>query len=110
METWGQGVKIKLIDSITDFGKGLLAGFLIAAMIFGLVLGIIVQRIKAKEIIKYVETQQIIEELRENYSSRDPVEFIETIPNVRRAADGASAEFQRKRDEALFRFRNRLAD
>jgi hypothetical protein len=79
-------------------------------MIFGLVLGLMLQHIKTKEIIKYVETQQIIEELREDYGSRDPNEFIETIPDVRRAADGAAAEFERKRDEALYRFRNRLAD
>jgi hypothetical protein len=103
-------MRIKFVDKLTDFGKGFLAGFILAAVFFGLSLGVITQRIKAKEIIKYVETQQVIETLREDYGSRDPDEFIEAIPDVRRAADGAAAEFERKRDEALERFRNRLAD
>jgi hypothetical protein len=103
-------MKVKLVDSLTDFGKGFLAGFIIAAIFFGLALGIITQRIKAKEIIKYVETQQVIEVLREDYGNRDPDEFIEAIPDVRRAADGAAAEFERKRDEAVERFRSGLSD
>jgi hypothetical protein len=105
MENWGKGMKLKLVDNFTDFGKGFLAGFLIAAVFFGLALGLIIQRIKAKEIIKYVETQQVIEALREEYGNRDPIEFIDTIPDVRRAADRAAGEFERKRDEAVERFR-----
>jgi hypothetical protein len=101
-------MKLKLVDSLTDFGKGFLVGFLIAAILFGVALGLIMQRIKAKEIIKYVEIQQAIETLREDYGNRDPIEFIDTIPDVRRAADGAAAEFERKRDEALERFRGGL--
>jgi hypothetical protein len=110
METRRQGMKIKFIDCITDFGKGVIAGFIFAALIFGLVLGIIFQRYKAKEINEYVERQQIIEKLREDYANRDPVQYLDAMPDVRRAADGAADEFIRKRDEALQRFRSGLVN
>ena len=37
------------------------------------------------------------------------IDFLE-VPDVRRAADGAAAEFDRKRDEALQRLRDRHSD
>jgi hypothetical protein len=43
-----------------------------------------------------------IEALREDYSNRDPLEFLDTVPNARGAVDRATAEFDRKRDEVDF--------
>ena len=98
---------------LTDFAIGFIAGFFTAAVIFSIVAVMVYSHNREKEIVKeiveYAEKQQIIEELQEDYSTRAVDEFLE-IPDVRRAADGAAAEFERKRDEILFRFRNRLAD
>ena len=99
----------KLCNCLTDFGKGVLAGFLGSAILFGVVVGVMVHRMKVKEIVNYVETQQVIELLREDYVNRDPLEFLE-VPGVRGAADVAAADFERRRDEIIYRFRNRLAD
>jgi len=102
-------LKLKLIDSITDFGKGIIAGFLLSAIVFGFVVGFMVHRVKVKEIAEYAEKQVELQALQEDIVNRDSVEFFE-IPGVRGAADSAAAEFERKRDEILFRFRNRIAD
>ncbi|GHU12564.1 hypothetical protein FACS1894161_1050 [Spirochaetia bacterium] len=59
--------------------------------------------------MEYAEKQVEIQQLREDYGNRDPVEFLD-VPGVRDTADNAADEFRRKRDEALQRFRNRLAD
>ena len=95
---------------LTDFAIGVIAGFFTAAIIFGVVAVTVHLRNRDKEKIEYVERQIEVEALREDYGNRDPVEFLETVPDVRRAADGAAADFERKRDEILHRFRNRLAD
>jgi hypothetical protein len=101
MEDRGQRV-------ITDFAKGMIIGFCAGIIIVGLTAGLIIRHQKDKELIEYVERQQAIEIMREDYGNRDPVEYLETVPGVRGAADGATAEFERKRDEALQRFRSRL--
>jgi hypothetical protein len=94
---------------LTDFGKGVIAGLILSAIVFGFVVGFMAHRMKAREMAKYVEKQIEIEALREDYLNRDVDEFLE-CPDVRRAVDGAAAEFERRRDEAVFRFRNRLAN
>ena len=99
----------KLCNCLTDFGKGIIAGFIVSAVLFGIAAGVMVHRQRVKEIAEYAERQQLIELLREDYVNRDPLEFLED-PGVRRAADGAAADFERRRDEALQRFRDRLAD
>jgi hypothetical protein len=63
-----------------------------------------------KELMKYVETQNEIQMLQEDYTDRDPLEFLDDIPGARRAADDADAEFRRKRDEAVQRIRGGYAD
>ena len=95
---------------ITDFWKGIIAGVIALAIIFGVVLFFVVTNTKTKETIRYVEIQQQLEELREDYSNRDPVEFIDSVPGVRGSVDDAIGEFDRKRDEALQRFRGHYAD
>ena len=100
---------MKLMSYLTDFGKGVIAGFVLAAIVFAFVLVLMHQRNKVKEIVEYAEKQQVIELLREDYINRDPALFLED-PNIRGVADGAAAEFERRRDEVLYRFRNRLAD
>ena len=102
-------MRIKLIDCITDFGKGIIAGFLLSAIIFGVVVGVMLHRNKVKEIVEYAEKQIELQAIQEDVINRDPVEFLE-IPGVRGAADDAAAEFERKRDEILDRFRNRFTD
>jgi len=97
------------MNKLTDFGKGVIAGFVLAVIIFVLIIAVHLANKRDKEIYEYAEKQIEIEALREDYGNRDPVEFLE-IPDVRRAADGAAAEFERKRDEALQRFRSKRTD
>ena len=97
------------MNKLTDFWQGVIAGVVATAIIFSFVIWIVISNNKNKEILKYAEKQIEVEKLREDYSGRSSDDFLE-IPDVRRAADGASAEFERKRDEALQRFRSRLAD
>ena len=96
--------------TLKTFWIGFIAGFVTAAIIAGVVAGFMYFRNRDRELVEYAEKQIEIEALREGYINRDPVEFLETVPGVRGAADSANAEFERKRDEALQRFRNRLAD
>jgi hypothetical protein len=100
-------VRLKLINNFTDFGKGFISGFILTAILFGIAAGLMHRHYKDKEIIRYVEMQNEVQELREDYINRDPVEFLESIPGAWGAVDGASAEFLRKRDEALRAFRQR---
>jgi len=95
---------------ISDFTKGLITGVIFSALIFAFVGVVFYKNTHEKEVIKYVEIQQEIESLREDYSSRDPLEFVDSVPGVRGAADGATADFIRKRDEAIQRFRSRSID
>ena len=94
---------------LTDFAKGIIICFCAGIIVVGLAAGLLNRHKKDKELIQYVEKQIEIEALREDIVNRDPVEFLE-VPDVRRAADGAAAEFDRKRDEILERFRNRSID
>ena len=95
---------------ITDFFKGLIIGVITPTVLFGVILFFVISNQKEKEIIRYVEIQREIEALQEDYSNRDPVEFFDSVPGVRESADGAIGDFERKRDEALQRFRGGLAD
>ena len=97
------------MNRLTHFGKGFIAGFVLAAIIFAFVIGAITQRNRNREILEYAERQIELFELQEDVINRDPVEFFD-IPDVRRAADGAAYDFKRRRDEVLYRFRSRLAD
>ena len=94
---------------MNDFLKGVVTGFLVSVIVFGVCIAFYFFHERDKELIEYAERQFEIEALREDYINRDPVEFLE-VPGVRGAVDGAAAEFERKRDEALQRFRNRFSD
>jgi len=98
------------MNKITDFVKGIIAGFISAVIIFSVIYALWFFQKRDKELIKYVEKQIEIEAVREDYRNRDPVEFLDDIPRVRRVADRATAEFDRKRDEAIQRIRNRPVD
>jgi len=100
-------MKRKFFNYLTDFGLGIVVGFLLAAIIFGIVFGVMLHRQKIKEVTEYAEKQNELQILQEDYINRDPVEFLE-IPGVRGAADSAAAEFERRRDEILHGFRDRL--
>jgi len=97
------------VDKLTDFAKGIIFGFSVGLIITGIAIGLLIHQRRDKELIEYAEKQQEIEALREDYGSRDPYEFFD-IPGVRGAADGATSDFERRRDEAVQRFRNGLAD
>jgi len=94
---------------MSDFYKGVIAGVGLAVIIFGLIIAVHFANKRDKELIEYAKNQIEIEALREDYGNRDPVEFLE-IPDVRRATDTATAEFERKRDEAVQRFRSKPVD
>jgi len=95
---------------MNDFIKGVLVGGLSVLLVFGVVSTLKYLHKRDKEVIEYAEKFQAVEQLREDYSNTAPAEFIETIPDVRRSADGAAAEFERRRDEALQRFRSKRID
>ena len=97
------------MNKLTEFGKGFIAGVVLAVVVFGVIFALMYFNKRDKEIVEYAEKQMEIEALREDVNNRDPSEFVDTMPDVRRAADGAAAEFERKRDEALQRFRSRLS-
>ena len=98
------------MNKLTDFAKGMIIGFCVGIIVVGLTAALLNRHKKDRELIEYVEKQQAIETMREDYGNRDPYEFIDDIPGVRGAADGAAADFIRKRDEAVQRFRSGLAD
>ena len=94
---------------LTDFAIGFIAGFVTAAVIFSIVAGVVHLRNKDKEKIKYVELQQEIEAMRDEVINLTIDDLLE-LPDIRRSADGAAAEFDRKRDEILERFRSGIVD
>ena len=96
--------------TLNNFKKGFIAGVLTAAVFFGAIFAVLFFRGREKELIEYVEKQQVIESLQEDYNSRDFVEFLDDVPGVRRAADGTRSEFDQRIDEILQRFRDRFAD
>ena len=98
------------MSKLTDFAKGIITGILCSVIVFCIFYAFRFFQKRDKELIKYVEKQIEIEAMREDYRNRDPVEFLDDIPGVRRAADRATAEFDRKRDEAIQRIRNRPFD
>ena len=97
------------MNKLTDFVKGIITGFLIALIISGIIVTFVIFRRQDKEAIEYVERQQVIEALQDDYVSRDPVEFLD-VPGVRGAAEEATDDFNRKLDEILQRFRSRVTN
>ena len=98
------------MSKLTDFAKGIILGVVGTSIIFGLIIAFHFLNKRDKELIEYAEKQIEVEKLREDYRNRDPDEFLDDIPGVRRAADGAAAEFERRRDEILQRFRSKRDD
>ena len=98
------------MNKLTDFAKGIIAGVVVSVIIFSVIITFHFLNKRDKEFIEYVERQQEIEALREDYVNRDPYEFFDAVPGVRGAADSGYADFERRRDEAVQRFRNRLVD
>ena len=95
--------------TVKNFWIGFIAGLVSALLVFTIIAGLRYLNKRDKELIEYVQQQMQIEEMREDIINSDTADFLE-IPDVRRAADGAAAEFDRKRDEAVQRFRSRYAD
>ncbi len=74
-----------------------------------LVLTLVVNHYKHKEIKAYAEMQEELQVLREDYFNRDSHEFLDD-PDIRTAVDGAVGDFERRRDELLQRFRSGITD
>ena len=96
--------------ALSNFKKGFIAGVLLTSIFWGVIFAAVYFRNREKGLFEYVEKQQAIEELREDYSGRDAIDFLDNYSGVRDAADGATADFDLRLDEILQRFRNRLAD
>jgi hypothetical protein len=97
------------MNNLADFAKGVIAGAVASTIIFSVVFAVWFFHRRDKELIEYAEKRMEIEAVREDYRNRDPALFLED-PGVRGAADTAASEFERKRDEALQRFRTGLVD
>jgi hypothetical protein len=95
--------------TVKTFLMGFIAGLVSAVLVFALIAGLRYLNKRDKELIEYAERQMEIEEMREDIINRPVDDFLE-IPGVRQSADGAAAEFDRKRDEAVQRFRSRYTD
>ncbi len=100
----------KKIFSITDFGIGLIVGFVIALIIMSLILALVVSNYKNKEVYRNAnaEVQTELQVLQEDYFNRDSHEFLDDA-DVRRTTDEAIGEFERRRDEILRAVRQRTA-
>jgi hypothetical protein len=81
----------------------------VVVLLFGVMIGLWYCNQRDKELIEYAERQMELRELYEDYSGCAADELLE-LPGVRGAVDGASGEFERRRDELLQRFRGGLAD
>jgi hypothetical protein len=95
--------------TINAFWRGVIAGVIACVIIFGIGVWLIHLNKRDRGLIEYAEKKMEIEAMREDIINRPADEFLE-IPDVRGAADGAAAEFDRKRDEALQRFRSGYFD
>jgi hypothetical protein len=92
-----------------SFWKGVLTG---AGLMLVLVLIILAFRFfneRDRKIYEAMELQNEIQDLREDYGSRDPYEFLED-PGVRGAADNARDEYYRRIDEILQRYGSERTD
>jgi hypothetical protein len=92
--------------TMTDFFKGIIAGVAASVILFGIILAIGYFNRRDRELMEYVETQNEIQSLREDYGNRDPYEFLDDIPGARGAADNGIERIHRKRDEIIQRQRN----
>jgi hypothetical protein len=88
---------------MNSFVRGVITG---AAAMLALVIIILAFRFfheRDLKIYEAMELQNEIQELREDYYSRDPAEFLDD-PGVRGAADSARSEYYRRINEILQRY------
>ena len=86
------------------FLLGFAAGFFVAAIVFGTAAAVANSRNRHREGMEHAERKTRIEAMRGDYSGRAAVEFLDYEPGVRRAADGAAADFDGRLDGILRRF------
>jgi hypothetical protein len=91
---------------MSSFAKGVIAGAGIMLALAATVTAFRFFHERDQKLIEYMEAQNEIQAIEEDYRYRDPYEFLE-IPGVRGAADSASEEFNRKRNEAVRAIRQR---
>jgi hypothetical protein len=95
---------------MSDFFKGVVTGVGVTLV---LVIGFTAFRTAMErntDYLQHMEEERAIQEMREDYSSRNADEFLLDTPGVRDAADSAIGEFRRKLDEAVQRSRGNNAD
>jgi len=95
---------------MSDFFRGIIAGAIIVIVFLAVFFAFKYFLDRDRKIIEQMEKQNEVQILREDYLNRDPYEFLDDIPGVRRAADDAANEFREKRDEAVQRFRSGTID
>jgi hypothetical protein len=71
-----------------------------------LLFAILCLRVGNKSIYNNAEVQNEINEIMDGYTNRDWNEFIDTVPDVRGAADRGIEAINRKRDDILERVRS----
>jgi hypothetical protein len=89
-----------------DFGKGFVLGAGVVTVIFGLAVSCWFFHQRDKKLSEYVEVQNEIERVYEDYNGMGAAEFIEAVPDVRAAADRGIERIRRKRDEVIQRVRS----
>ena len=94
---------------MNSFLKGIITGAVGALVLMLLVLVFRFFYNRDRKILEYMEVQNEVQAMREDINNRPPDEFLEN-PGVRGAADSASGEFRRKRDEAVQRIRGGHVD
>ncbi|GHU82723.1 hypothetical protein FACS189468_7230 [Spirochaetia bacterium] len=94
---------------MSDFFKGIITGAGIVLALVLILAGFRFFNERDRKIYELMEQQNEVQELREEYSRRDPYEFLE-FPGVRDAADSNIGEFRERRDEILQRFRSNGPD
>jgi biopolymer transport protein ExbB/TolQ len=86
---------------VKSFWRGFIAGAVVMLLLVFVVLVVFV--LARDKNYQVMEVQNEIQELREDYSNRDAVEFLD-VPGVRGAADSNIEQFRKKRDEILQRY------
>jgi hypothetical protein len=86
-----------------SFWKGLVTGVVFILFVIFLIWFTRLLSNRDRELIESMEVQHELQELREDYGMRDPLEFLDE-PGVRGAADDARDEYYRRLDEILQRY------
>jgi hypothetical protein len=91
---------------MNDFFKGVVRGAVVTVVVFGFVAALLWFQKRGEKIVEAWEVQNEIERVYEDYNNMGAVEFLETVPDVRAAADRGIERIRSKRDEVIQRVRS----